>query len=436
MRLLAGGATDRGRVREGNEDGYLLEPRLRLFAVADGMGGHRGGEVASATALETLRSHLRAGGGDLLDAVRRANRAVLERAATDTALTGMGTTLTAALGTDEGVTLAHVGDSRAYLLRAGVLRRLTTDHSLVGELVREGRITEAEATMHPYRSVVTRALGVDDALEVDIVPVPLEPGDRVLLCSDGLTSMLPDTTIAEVLAAEADPTRAANRLVDLANEAGGEDNITVVVIDAGDDPIGLPAGVAHHDAEQLAPPVTTTPPATQGPGPDAGHPGAPAGVGPSRRARRLPRPVGLALRGVWVAIPVVLVVGIAFAATAYYARRTYFVGFDAAERVTIYQGRPGGLLWWGQTVRERTGTRRDDLTEAAALAVERTPSFARLGDAVAFVGRLDRRRDATRGAGPAGDATTPSTDPAGTPPSVPSVPSVTGPSVTSGRPAP
>jgi protein phosphatase len=385
VRLVAGGATDRGRVRDGNEDAYLLEPSLSLFAVADGMGGHRGGEVASATAVATLRARVREGVA-LPDAVRAANEAVLARAAADPELRGMGTTLTAALGDGSGLTLAHVGDSRAYLWRDGALHQVTADHSLVADLVREGQITAAEATVHPYRSVVTRALGVEDDLEVDMVPLALAPGDRVLLCSDGLPTMVPDDRIAAVLAAEADPTRAANTLVDLANEAGGEDNVTVVVIDAvDDDPLTRPLGAAASGpapGEPAPPPIPPSAPARGGPAPTP--PAGPAGD-------RSPRALRLVARSVWVAVPVLVILGFAVAATAYYARRTYFVAFDRAERVTIYQGRPGGLLWWDATVRERTGLRRGELTEAAATQVERAPSFARLGDAVAFVGRLDRR---------------------------------------------
>src|SRR4051794_4581289 len=231
MRIVSGASTDTGQVRDGNEDSYLVDRRLELFAVADGMGGHRAGEIASATALEGLKLAVTEG-SPVADAVGRANTAVWDKAAADTELAGMGTTLTAAIFDAGTLTIAHVGDSRAYLLRADQLERLTTDHSLVEELIRDGKLTEEQAAVHPQRSIITRALGVDSSVEVDVYSLVLEGGDRVILCSDGLTSMVRPTGIAEVLRAEPDPTAAANALVDAANAAGGEDNITVIVLDA------------------------------------------------------------------------------------------------------------------------------------------------------------------------------------------------------------
>src|SRR3954468_14384902 len=244
MRIVSGASTDTGQVREGNEDSYLVDRRLELFAVADGMGGHRAGEIASATALDGLKLAVTEG-NPVADAVGRANTAVWDKAAADTELAGMGTTLTAAIFDAGTLTIAHVGDSRAYLLRADQLERLTTDHSLVEELIRDGKLTEEQAAVHPQRSIITRALGVDSSVEVDVYSLVLEGGDRVILCSDGLTSMVRPTGIADILRRESDPTAAANALVDAANEAGGEDNITVVVLDAvaeAKDP--LPSSVA------------------------------------------------------------------------------------------------------------------------------------------------------------------------------------------------
>ena len=244
MRIVSGAATDTGRVRDGNEDSYLVDRRLKLFAVADGMGGHRAGEVASATALEGLRVAVDAG-STMSDAVGRANSAVWDQAAADTELAGMGTTLTAAWSDGTTLTVAHVGDSRAYLLRGETLQRVTVDHSLVEELIRDGRLTEEQAAVHPQRSIITRALGIDSSVAVDVYSLVLQPNDRVMICSDGLTSMVRAGGITEILRREPDPTAAANALVDAANEAGGEDNITVVILDAiadGKDP--LPSSVA------------------------------------------------------------------------------------------------------------------------------------------------------------------------------------------------
>ena len=175
----------------------------------------------------------------------RANTAVWDKAAGDTNLAGMGTTLTAARFDGTTLTIGHVGDSRAYLLREDRFDRLTMDHSLVEELIREGKITEEQAAVHPQRSIITRALGVDSSVDVDVYSVVLQPADRVVLCSDGLTSMVRPAAIVEILHHEPDPTAAANALVDAANAAGGDDNITVVVLDAqadGRDP--LPDSVA------------------------------------------------------------------------------------------------------------------------------------------------------------------------------------------------
>ena len=194
------------------------------------MGGHRAGEVASATALEALRAAITSG-RPLRESIEDANEAVFTKSLTDTSLRGMGTTLTAGtLVAGDTLLVGHVGDSRAYLLHDGELRQVTVDHSLVEELVREGRLTADEAAVHPQRSIITRALGVDASVEVDVYPVELAPGDRLLLCSDGLTGMVQPDDIAATLRREEDPTRAATALVDAANAAGGEDNITVVVV--------------------------------------------------------------------------------------------------------------------------------------------------------------------------------------------------------------
>jgi PPM family protein phosphatase len=243
LRVQIGAATDVGRVRDHNEDGYLVDEGLGLIAVADGMGGHRGGEVASAAALEALRIAFVAG-TPIQDAIGVANDAVYEQSVADPNLRGMGTTLTAGTFDDDGnVVFGHVGDSRAYLARGGTLERITTDHSLVEELVRAGELTPEEAERDPRRSMITRALGLEPGVEVDVEEVSLAAGDRLLLCSDGLTTMLHEDEIATVLADEADPTAAAARLVAAANDAGGNDNITVVIIDAhdGDDTAGVPA---------------------------------------------------------------------------------------------------------------------------------------------------------------------------------------------------
>jgi serine/threonine protein phosphatase PrpC len=231
MRLKAGVVSDCGHVRTANEDSFLLRPGL--YAVCDGMGGARAGEVASQMAcLALLAVNPEASGiEDLRQAIVRANRAIIQRSTTENELLGMGTTLTAALVKDDAVLVAHVGDSRAYVLRDGDLTQVTSDHSWVGEMVRRGEITQAQAARHPHRSVITKALGSDMELTPDVMQVAVEPGDRVLICSDGLTGMVDDETIAHIMSLGADAQNTAQSLVDAALENGGEDNVTVVVVD-------------------------------------------------------------------------------------------------------------------------------------------------------------------------------------------------------------
>jgi len=230
VRIEVGSATDIGRVRERNEDSVLVDPPL--YVVADGMGGHRGGQVASQVALETMEELGTEGRGPLAEHVRQANRAVWDRSVEDEQLSGMGTTLTAARIEGTNALIAHVGDSRAYLLRDGLLRQLTSDHTLVARMVKSGEISEAEADVHPHKNVLTRALGTDEQVEVDEDSIALADGDRLLLCSDGLTGMVTEDQIQAILENSDQPQQAADRLVKAANRAGGIDNITVVVLDA------------------------------------------------------------------------------------------------------------------------------------------------------------------------------------------------------------
>lgn len=235
MRFRWATRSDTGQVRPHNEDAVWPRPgagdseETIIVAVADGMGGHVGGEIASRTAIETATSV----GGAAAIRVQAANLAVLDEAGQRPRLAGMGTTLTLAIiSADGSVELGHVGDSRAYLRRNGDLEMITEDHSYIAEMMAAGRLTPEEAEVHPYRSVVTRAIGLEPSVEVDTLEIDLEAGDRLLLCSDGLTGMLDDATIEEILGRHADPEDAAAALVEAANEQGGEDNITVVVVDA------------------------------------------------------------------------------------------------------------------------------------------------------------------------------------------------------------
>lgn len=244
----AAGVTDTGRRRLRNEDAFICEPPL--FAVADGMGGARAGEVAAglaATALEEAGAEVRGDTG-LTVLIEEANRRIWERSLTDPETAGMGAVVTAALvDADAGtVTIGHVGDSRAYMIRDGAIEQLTTDHSLVAELVESGVLTPEEAERHPQRSAVTRALGTEPAVSVDTVTVEAAPFDLYLLCSDGLSSMLGDDQIAEIVAStDGDPAQAAESLVRAANAHGGEDNVTVVLFEIVADDAELDA--SHRD---------------------------------------------------------------------------------------------------------------------------------------------------------------------------------------------
>jgi protein phosphatase len=226
--------TDVGRQREGNEDSMLEDPPL--FVVADGMGGAQGGEVASGLAVETL-AELPLDDDDveqeLSGAITEANRRIHGKAKKDRDLAGMGTTITAALVHDGKVTIGHVGDSRAYRWREGELAQLTDDHSLVAELERHGKITAAEARVHPQRSMILRALGIGDEVEVDTYCFTGQAGDVFMLCSDGLSGLVHDQVIGEVLTGAESLDEAAHELVELANLSGGPDNITALLFRLG-----------------------------------------------------------------------------------------------------------------------------------------------------------------------------------------------------------
>src|SRR5215216_4531135 len=228
--------TDTGRQRHANEDSYFA--RAPLFAVADGMGGAQAGEVASRIAAGAFeRGSLNSdepAEGQLEQIAQAANREIHQLAQKDSSRAGMGTTLTAATVRDDEVSLGHVGDSRAYVLRDGQLKRLTKDHSLVEELRRQGRLTEEQAEEHPQRSIITRALGPEPSVNVDTMTFPAKDGDVFLLCSDGLTTMVSDDQIRQILAESRTLRTAVNRLVEAANRGGGRDNITAVAFRVAD----------------------------------------------------------------------------------------------------------------------------------------------------------------------------------------------------------
>jgi serine/threonine protein phosphatase PrpC len=222
--------TDTGRKRRHNEDVYVVDPPI--FAIADGMGGAKAGEVAAALAADALRGEGGSGEESVVTLIQEANRRVYERASEDAAKSGMGTTMTVALLEDGRVRIGHVGDSRAYLIRDGELSQLTDDHSLVGELVRSGKLAPEDADTHPQRSVITRVLGTDPDVDVDTITIETRSGDLFLLCSDGLYSMVGNDRILELVERNRrDLDAAAKALVAAANKGGGDDNITVVAFE-------------------------------------------------------------------------------------------------------------------------------------------------------------------------------------------------------------
>jgi serine/threonine protein phosphatase PrpC len=363
-------ATDTGRQRRANEDSYLARPPL--FVIADGMGGAQAGEVASRMAAEAFEPGLPDGGpaeDGLARLVRDANGRIHAVSVDESRFAGMGTTLTAAYVGERDVAIAHVGDSRAYMLRDGDFERLTSDHSLVGELVRRGKLTEAQAEEHPQRSIITRALGPEPEVEVDTRTVSARTGDRFLLCSDGLTSMLHEREVSTLLGRDDSLEGIGRSLIQAANDAGGRDNITVIVFDVeevghaggdgGDDDTGehattvgelTAADVEQEGARRAAEPETGRGPEARGAAPAAqtavasrvatkaprrpveGRRPEPGPAKPRRRRR-----LRTLAKGLLAVLAVAAIVG---SAVWFSSRAVFFMGTDEHGLVTIYQGLP------------------------------------------------------------------------------------------------
>jgi serine/threonine protein phosphatase PrpC len=392
-RFAWGSATDTGRVRQANEDSVLAVDGL--FAVADGMGGHNAGEVASQLAVETLQDEFDAAGTDVLvSAVQEANRVLVERSTTDADLTGMGTTMCAmALVDAEGrdaIAVVNVGDSRLYLLSEGQLSQITEDHSLVATLERQGRISSAEAAVHPQRNILTRALGIDVTVMVDSWEILPVVGDRYVLCSDGLFNEVEDSRLAATLRRLADPGEAAQELVRLANEAGGRDNISVVVVDVVDGD-GTAAGAS---------PARVTATSTGGdPELFAEAPAEPEVAEEPRRARRARRSRGahaadgrprrrlLTWRVGVFFFALLAIVAVGLGVILWAGNNTYFVGLDGDE-VVIFRGRPGGVLWIDPELEERSGIQIEQVPAASVDAVRSGVEEPSLDEAQRYVANL------------------------------------------------
>lgn len=370
--------SDVGRQRQGNEDNFFV--RAPLYVVADGMGGAQAGEVASQLAVETFEPGLPDGAPDrgLVELIRAANARIHEMSRSDSQRSGMGTTCTAAYVDRDEVVIAHVGDSRAYLWRNGDLSRLTRDHSLVGELVDRGKLTEEQAELHPQRSVITRALGPEPDVNVDTERIATRDGDLFLLCSDGLTSMIRESQVAELLAASRSLERAGRALIAAANEAGGRDNITVVLFRV--EHVDVPG--AETQATTEAPAVgadVTGEAATRADG--GGRPAAGDSAGGEARSARAPSAASRATdeqeaayrrdatvagervvrsspppargqeppsgekprrrRRVPVGLLLVLFFAVVLLTSAFVAvRAVFFLGLDEKRAVTVYRGLP------------------------------------------------------------------------------------------------
>lgn len=388
-RLEIAAKSDRGRMRPRNEDAYYTGEGV--FAVADGMGGHLAGDVASATALLPVRSldgrvfaDAATAQAALLDAILAANAAVVRKAANEPGLHGMGTTLTATIVEGRRLHVGHVGDSRAYLFRDGQLSQLTRDHTLVAHLIEEGQITAEEAAVHPQRSIITRAIGVDVDLEVDTLTIDLVPGDQVLLCSDGLTGPVSDAAIAETLSSDAGSEMAVDRLVEQANEAGGPDNITVVLL-------------RFHDEDgsesAIAPTIIRT-------GPDGGEDASEwvstlgrYGAGRADGRDDEPAENSRAQRVIVAAIVALALLAGAALGGRWLLSRSFWVGADEGT-VTIFRGIPASLgplaLYWEA---ETTDVELADVAQWYRPQLEDGIAAADLADARRIVENAPRASD-------------------------------------------
>jgi len=452
-----GAATHAGQIRPDNED--HLYASQGVYVVADGMGGHEAGEVASQLAVERIRETLAdeeaaPTAERVVEAITGANGDIFRAAIANPGQAGMGTTVTVIAVIEdpmagrgepniddndpvepervtpivprqkpEALVLANVGDSRTYLLRHGRLRRVTIDHSYVQELVSTGHITDDEARTHPRRNIITRALGIEPDVKVDWWTLPLVRGDRFLLCSDGLVDEVSDADIVSTLLERDDPQEAADILVTQANDAGGRDNVTVIVLDVleGDDPpdptqeldlmptwaddpdvtleeiarieAGELGGVAADPTKEVVAKSSRrqrrrdrktaqrdeTAPAAAGATDD--NDDETSGDATSPKRPKLIRAVGI-----FVALALVVT---AFVATAAWARRGYYVDFDNSGQVVLYQGRPDGFLWFDPTAEAIGAASRDELTDESVALVETQPTFSSLSSATLFIRGLD-----------------------------------------------
>ena len=363
LTLAIGAATDTGNLRDQNEDSHIAEQGL--FAVADGMGGHNAGEVASAMAIKHLRSIALSGVSSaeaFAQMVRDLNSDIYAAATSSTDQRGMGTTLTAAallesvgdVDQPSQIVIANVGDSRTYLLRSGELRQMSVDHSYVQELVTEGLLTVDEARTHPRRNIVTRALGIDAQVSVDTWTIPMFEGDRFMLCSDGLVDEVPLDEITEMMLEHSTPQHVAERLVAAAKQHGGRDNITVIVMDV------------NTNIEAVAPEVVAS---------------------PSIDPKSTP-----SIKKQIFALVVVAVLGIGGLVVLRHQRSGYFVAFtnsSSSASIAIYKGQPGGLLWIKPTVVQVSTMKRHAMQSVFQREIDRVQRFDSVDKARSYLKIFD-----------------------------------------------
>ncbi|MBW4030501.1 MAG: serine/threonine-protein phosphatase [Acidobacteria bacterium] len=344
-------ATDTGLVRETNQDAVFVDDALAI--VADGMGGHAAGEVASAMAVEAIYNSFltRPTIEGLLSGVQDANREVLSDAKVNPERFGMGTTVMVVGLTHDGSgvttpTMLHVGDSRAYQLRDGALRQLSADHSVAEEWVRMGRLTSEEALTHPRRHQLTRAIGVDDNIEIDVMSLHVQSGDRLLLCSDGLSNELDPAHLAALAGAPGPLDAAVTNLIDAAKVSGGRDNISAVLLEFDE---------AHEPTRSINTTMSPAPPPV-------------ADTVPSRPRKRGPR---LTWRVAVGALLLAAVVGAFFFIVHWYAYSTYYLA-PAGKYIGVYEGQPNGVMWYKPKLVWKTGDLMSQLEPAAQLAIKAT----------------------------------------------------------------
>ena len=382
-----GFATDVGKLRKMNQDFFAVSDSL--FIVADGMGGHRGGEVASEIATRKVfekQKYEKVQG--FRDQIMMANTEVRKEAAINSEREGMGTTLCGITllepseGTPTKLAVANIGDSRIYLLSQGSFSQITKDHSLVEEMRREGKITASEAESHPHKNIITRALGIDIEAKVDCWEIPTNKNDRFLLCTDGLSNEVPDAEIMRTLETIENPQEAAQLLADLANLNGGNDNVTVVIVDV------RQGEEATNPSIISSIPISMTPLTTDNSSSTRDHDIAKASTKESEW-KATPENIRKLLA---TALVMLVIIGLFIGR---YARDNYFVGFEQIgdtsienSQILIYQGRTNSILWFDPTVEERRPILGRDLDEKIITEIQEKPQFETLQDAIQYLDAL------------------------------------------------